>query len=61
MRKPGSRNDDWDQMTVEEKLETLRSEMQIHRRQTAAAARALDEMSDRIREIERRLADLMLD
>jgi predicted RNase H-like nuclease (RuvC/YqgF family) len=62
MRKPGSRGEKpWDQMTVEEKLETLRGEMQTHRLQAAAATRALDAMRDRLEQIERRLEDMLLD
>jgi predicted nucleic acid-binding Zn-ribbon protein len=48
-------------MTVEEKLQALRSEMQIHQRQTDAAAKALDAIRDRLGQIERRLEDLLLD
>jgi uncharacterized coiled-coil DUF342 family protein len=51
----------WDATTIDEKLETLRHEMQCHQRQGAATAKALDEMRDRIEEIKRRLEDLLLD
>jgi hypothetical protein len=51
----------WDAKAVDEKLETLRCEMQFHQRQGAATARALDEMKDRTEEINRRLEDLLLD
>jgi uncharacterized coiled-coil DUF342 family protein len=51
----------WDAKTIDEKLETLRCEMQFHQRQGAATATALDEMRDRIEEINRRLEDLLLD
>lgn len=51
----------WDAMTVDEKLETLRRDMEIHLRQSAATVKALDEVRKRMKEMDRRLEDLMLD
>lgn len=51
----------WNEMTVDEKLETLRHEVESSRRRGVAAAEALDEVRRRMQEIERRLEDLLLD
>ncbi|HEY2231046.1 MAG TPA: hypothetical protein VGI22_25585 [Xanthobacteraceae bacterium] len=51
----------WDAMTVDEKLEALRREMEVHLRQSAATAKALDEMRKRMKEMDRRQEDLMFD
>jgi hypothetical protein len=51
----------WDEMTVDEKLETLRHDMQIHHRQSTAMAKVLDEMGRRLEEIELRFEELLLD
>jgi predicted RNase H-like nuclease (RuvC/YqgF family) len=51
----------WDEMTVDEKLDTLRQDMKSHQRQSAATMKALDEICRRAEQIERRLMDLMLD
>jgi hypothetical protein len=51
----------WGEMTVDERLETLRDDMQFHRHQSAAMAEALDEIRRRTEEIERRLEELLFD
>jgi hypothetical protein len=51
----------WDEMTVDEKLETLRHDMESHQRQSSRMTKALNELRRRVEEIERRLEDLMLD
>jgi hypothetical protein len=51
----------WNEMTVDEKLETLRGEAESSRRQSAATAEALEEVARRITEIERRLEESLLD
>jgi predicted RNase H-like nuclease (RuvC/YqgF family) len=51
----------WGEMTVDEKLETLRNDMQIHQRQSTAMAKALDEMGRRLEEIEQRFEELLFD
>jgi hypothetical protein len=51
----------WGEMTVDERLETLRHDMQFHQRQSAVMAKALDEMRRRLEEIERRFEELILD
>ena len=51
----------WNEMTVDEKLETLRHGAESSRRQSAATAKALDEVRRRITEIERRLEESLLD
>jgi hypothetical protein len=51
----------WIEMTVDEKLETLRHGAESSRRQSAATAKALDEVRRRITEIERRLEESLLD
>jgi hypothetical protein len=51
----------WNEMTVDEKLETLRREVESGQRQSAATAKALNEVRRRIKEIERRLEESLLD
>jgi hypothetical protein len=51
----------WNEMSVDEKLETLRHEAESSQRQSAATAKALDEIRRRVREIERRLEESLLD
>jgi hypothetical protein len=51
----------WNEMTVDEKLETLRHDAESSKRQSAATAEALDEVRRRIKEIERRLEESLLD
>jgi predicted RNase H-like nuclease (RuvC/YqgF family) len=51
----------WSEMTVDEKLEALRRDMQMHQRQGAATARALEEVRRRVEEIERRFEESLLD
>jgi predicted nucleic acid-binding Zn-ribbon protein len=51
----------WDEMTVDEKLETLRHDMESHQRQSSRMTKAVNELRRRVEEIERRLEDLMLD
>jgi len=50
----------WDEMAVDEKLEALKLDEQMHQRQVAAIAQALDEMRRRVEEIERRFEELPL-
>jgi uncharacterized coiled-coil DUF342 family protein len=51
----------WDQMTIEEKIEMLRSELQSHQRHVAATARALDEIRDWMKKTDQRFENLMWD
>jgi len=51
----------WGEMTVDEKLESLRHDMQFHQRQSAAMAKGLDEIRRRLEEIELRFEELALD
>ena len=51
----------WSELTVEEKLEMLRHEMQLHQRERSAMAKALEELRRRTDEIERRLEGALLD
>jgi hypothetical protein len=48
-------------MTADEKLEALGRDLQLHQRQGAAMAKALDELRRRVEQIERRLEESMLD
>jgi predicted RNase H-like nuclease (RuvC/YqgF family) len=51
----------WSEMSVDEKLEALRHDMQMHQRQGAAAAKALEDVRRRVEEIERRFEESLLD
>jgi hypothetical protein len=51
----------WSELTVEEKLEMLRHEMQLHQRQCSAMAKTLEELGRRADEIERRFEGALLD
>jgi predicted RNase H-like nuclease (RuvC/YqgF family) len=51
----------WGEMSVEEKLETLRHDALLHQRQSAAAAKALEELMRKVEDIERRLEESLLD
>jgi hypothetical protein len=51
----------WDQMTLEEKIEMLRSELQSHQRHVAATTRALDEIRDWMKKTDQRFENLMWD
>jgi len=51
----------WVEMTIEEKLETLRCGLQFQQHQSAAMVKALDEMRRRTEEIERRFEESLLD
>jgi hypothetical protein len=51
----------WSELTVEEKLEMLRHEMQLHQRQCSAMAKTLEELRRRADEIERRFEGALLD
>ncbi len=51
----------WDEMSVEEKLETLKHDATLHQRQSASAAKALEELKRRVADIERRLEQSLLD
>jgi hypothetical protein len=51
----------WGEMTVDEKLEALRRDMQLHARQSAAMASALEDMRRRVAEMERRFEESLLD
>jgi hypothetical protein len=51
----------WSELTVEEKLEMLRHEMQLHQRQYSAMAKTLEELRRRTDEIERRFEGALLD
>ncbi len=51
----------WDAMSVEEKLETLRHDALLHQRQSAVAAKALEELKRRVADIECRLEESLLD
>jgi len=51
----------WDEMSIDEKIETLRCDMESHQRRGFPIIKALNEVRRRVEEIERRLEDLMLD
>jgi hypothetical protein len=51
----------WSEMSVDEKLDTLKHEVELNQRQAAATAKALDEVRRRTQEVERRLEESLLD
>jgi len=51
----------WAEMTIEEKLETLRCGLQFQQHQSAAMVKALDDVRRRTEEIERRFEESLLD
>jgi hypothetical protein len=51
----------WSEMSVDEKLEALRHDMQMHQRQGVVTAKALEDVRRRVEEIERRFEESLLD
>jgi hypothetical protein len=48
----------WSEMTVEEKLESLKHDEQLRQRDAAAMAKALDQLCRRIEDLERRFEEM---
>jgi hypothetical protein len=51
----------WSEMTVDEKLEALRRDLQLHQGQSAAMGKAMNELRRRLEQIEQRFDESMLD